>query len=92
MEEVNMLLEALKFMILGMGVVFLFLTVMIYVLKIQTFLVTKFFPIKEKEVIKKSTTVTKNEVREPAAVVGSTDAAKVAAIIAAIQHHKNLKG
>ena len=48
MEEVNSLLEALKFMVLGMGVVFLFLTIMIYVLKIQSFILTKFFPEKEK--------------------------------------------
>jgi len=37
MEEVNLVSEAFKFMALGMGIVFLFLTVMIFILKLQAF-------------------------------------------------------
>ena len=57
--EINLIAESVKFMFLGMGVVFAFLTIMIFVLK---------------------DTKSQNET------------AKIAAIIAAVQHHKNLKG
>lgn len=78
--EVNLITEALKFMILGMGVVFSFLIILIFVLKAQAALFIKFFPQEEKTVAKK-----------PMASA-SNDSAKVAAIVAAVQHHKNLKG
>jgi len=42
--EINLVTEALKFMILGMGVVFSFLIIMIFVLKAQAALLTKYFP------------------------------------------------
>ena len=79
--EVNLITEALKFMLLGMGVVFTFLIIMIFVLKGQAALITKYFPAKEKEVVKRT---------QSSAVSNNT--AKTAAIIAAVQHHKNLKG
>jgi oxaloacetate decarboxylase (Na+ extruding) subunit gamma len=79
--EVNLITEALKFMILGMGVVFTFLIIMIFVLKAQAALITKYFPAKEKEVVNRASS---------SAVSNNT--AKTAAIIAAVQHHKNLKG
>ncbi|MBP9491090.1 MAG: OadG family protein, partial [Aliarcobacter sp.] len=44
MEEVNLIAESIKFMFLGMGVVFAFLTIMIFVLKAQGKILTKFFP------------------------------------------------
>lgn len=50
MGEVNQLSEAVKFMFIGMGVVFLFLTVMIYALKLQAFLISKFVKEEEKKV------------------------------------------
>lgn len=78
MEE-NLIVEALKFMVLGMGVVFSFLIIMIFVLKGQAALLTKYFPEKEKKPAKKP---------QPA----SNNSAKMAAIVAAVQHHKNLKG
>ncbi|AXH15031.1 sodium pump decarboxylase subunit gamma [Malaciobacter mytili] len=79
MEE-NLIVEALKFMVLGMGVVFSFLIILIFVLKGQAALVSKYFPAKEKEPAKKP--------QQPVA----SSSAKVAAIVAAVQHHKNLKG
>ncbi|AXH09743.1 sodium pump decarboxylase subunit gamma [Malaciobacter halophilus] len=79
MEE-NLIVEALKFMVLGMGVVFSFLIILIFVLKGQAALLSKYFPEKEKQPAKKP--------QAPAA----SNSAKVAAIIAAVQHHKNLKG
>ena len=79
--EINLVTEALKFMLLGMGVVFSFLVILMFVLKAQAALITKYFPEKEKEVAKKLQ-------KSPA----SNDTAKIAAIVAAVQHHKNLKG
>ena len=74
--ETNLIAEAGKFMALGMGIVFLFLVVMIYALKIQAKLIGKYFP--EKKVTPSKPAV--------------NNTAKTAAIIAAVQHHKNLKG
>lgn len=77
--ETNLIAEAGKFMALGMGIVFLFLVVMIYALKLQAKLVGKYFP--EKKVSPTKSTVN-----------ASNNTAKMAAIVAAVQHHKNLKG
>ena len=79
--EINLVTEAFKFMALGMGVVFSFLTIMIFVLKAQAALLTKYFPEKKIELVKSPTTN-----------ASSNKTAKVAAIVAAVQHHKNLKG
>lgn len=79
--ETNLIAEAAKFMVLGMGIVFLFLIVMVYVLKIQAKLIGKYFPEKKVEPSKPKT-----------ASKTSNDTAKMAAIVAAVQHHKNLKG
>ena len=88
--EINLVAEAIKFMFLGMGVVFAFLTIMIFVLKAQGAILTKFFPQEEKKVVNatpKSTNVSVNT-----NVNTNNESAKIAAIVAAVQHHKNLKG
>ena len=77
--ETNLITEAFKFMALGMGIVFLFLIIMIYVLKIQAKIIGKYFPEKKSEPIKP-------------AMNTSSNTSKMAAIVAAVQHHKNLKG
>ena len=79
--EVNLIAESIKFMFLGMGVVFAFLTIMIFVLKAQGAILTKYFPAENKIV-----NVTLKD------TIKQNDAAKMAAIVAAVQHHKNLKG
>jgi len=81
--ETNLVMEALKFMVLGMGIVFSFLIVMIFALKAQAALIGKFFP--EKENIKTAKKV------QPSVVTSDTTK-KIAAISAAIQHHNNQKG
>lgn len=81
--EVNLVGEAIRFMFLGMGIVFLFLVMMIYILKLQTYLVAKFIPEKQK-------TVAINEWK-PTTTVVTSETQITAAIIAAIQHHKNNK-
>ncbi|NEW59697.1 OadG family protein [Sulfurovum sp. bin170] len=44
MEEVNLLAESFKFMILGMSVVFLFLIALVQFIKLQAYLINKYFP------------------------------------------------
>ena len=77
--EVNLVGEALKFMALGMGVVFTFLVIMIYALKAQAAIIGKFFQEEPKS--------SNNVQSRP----GATDNKKniVAAITAAIMHHNN---
>ncbi len=52
--DINLALEGLKFMILGMVTVFSFLILMVTILKIQSFIIIKFLP---KEPIKTDTTI-----------------------------------
>lgn len=47
--EVNLITEGLKFMVLGMTTVFLFLILLIYILKLQAKLIEKYFPEPEKK-------------------------------------------
>jgi len=78
--DVNMTLEGLKYMVLGMTTVFLFLLLMIYVLKLQTKLLNKFFP-------PKTTSVA--PVRSSVPSVASTEEEEtIAAITAAITEFK----
>ncbi len=72
----NMVAESFKYMILGMGIVFVFLYIMVLVLQFQAKLIAKYFP--EKPADKGGTKA-------------GVDKKKVAAAIAAIQHHKNLR-
>jgi len=75
--EVDLVVEALKFMALGMGIVFTFLFIMIIALKIQAALIEKYFIQEEK------TISTSNEWQPK-----PTDNKNVvAAITAAILHH-----
>jgi len=74
--EVSLITEGLKFMLLGMTTVFLFLLLLIVVLKIQAKLVQKYFP-------EKVSTASKPTVG--AAASGNKDDSEViAAITAAI--------
>jgi len=84
MEEVNLVSEAFKFMALGMGIVFLFLTVLIFTLKLQAFLIAKFFPIEKKEEV--SSWKPQNN------AVTNDEKNTTAAITAAIIHYNNHKG
>jgi len=44
MEEVNLIGESIKFMILGMAVVFAFLFILIQAIKLQAKVIAKYFP------------------------------------------------
>jgi oxaloacetate decarboxylase (Na+ extruding) subunit gamma len=75
--ESSKVVEGFKFMVLGMGTVFSFLIVMIGTMNLQSYIIHKFFP--EPEVIPENSS-------------RKTDKnAKVAAITAAVMHHKNAK-
>ncbi len=76
--EVSLVGEALKFMVLGMTIVFLFLILLVQVMKVQAKLIGKYFPEKEAVVAKS---------KSPAV----DDSAKTAAIIAAITEFKKNK-
>ena len=44
MEDVNLIGESLKFMVLGMSVVFAFLLILVQVVKLQAKIINKYFP------------------------------------------------
>jgi len=73
----NLVFEGFKFMVLGMGTVFAFLTLMIVAMNIQSYIVHKLFP---------------EPVATPDSSTTKKPSAKIAAISAAISHHKNVKG
>lgn len=73
--ETNLVIEGLKFMGLGMGTVFMFLTVMIVCMNIMSYLVHKFFP--EPQVSATPNSSAKQDNKKI-----------VAAITAAIKHHR----
>jgi oxaloacetate decarboxylase gamma subunit len=73
--NMDMIYQALTFMMLGMGVVFLFLTIMIYMLKLQAYLIQKFVPTNENSIKPKKQKISNNDT--------------IAAITAAIFYHNN---
>lgn len=80
MAEVNYVVEALKFMALGMGVVFIFLFILVKVVELQAKLIAKYFP--------------ENTPKTPVAPVGNVtedENRRVAAIIAAVTEFRNKK-
>jgi len=79
-DEVNYVVEALKFMVLGMGVVFLFLFILVKVVELQASLIAKYFP--------------ENANKTPVTPAGNTtddEQRKVAAIIAAVTEFRKNK-
>ena len=71
--EINLVGESLKFMVLGMLVVFVFLVILVQVMKLQAKIINKFFPEKSPEAVSASGKATQPE-----------DKHHVAAIIAAV--------
>ena len=82
--ELNLVVEGLKFMVLGMATVFSFLILMVIILQIQAKLVSKYFPQKVVSTPARRTTT-------PQASSKRDDKALVAAITAAITTFKNSK-
>ncbi len=82
--ELNLVTEGLKFMVLGMVTVFLFLILMVIILQFQSKLVNKYFP--QKVAPTPSPKATNSQVSSK-----RDDKALVAAITAAITTFKNSK-
>ncbi len=76
--DVNMLGESVKFMVLGMGVVFLFLIILVQVVKVQGKLIAKYFPDEEPTVA-------------PATSADGDESSRVAAVIAAVTEFRKNK-
>lgn len=82
--EVHLVSESIKFMILGMGIVFVFLYVLVQMMRLQAYIIGRYFP----------------EAQQPEAATptsGESEAeekARVAAIVAAIREYRktNVKG
>jgi len=77
MEDVNLILESVKFMVLGMSVVFSFLILLIVVVNLQAKLIAKFFKAEA--------------LATPAATANADDSHHVAAIIAAVTEFRKNK-
>jgi oxaloacetate decarboxylase gamma subunit len=71
MEEVNLLAESFKFMILGMGVVFLFLYILVKVVELQAYLINKYFPEVPAPATPVATNTTEDENRRVAAIIAA---------------------
>jgi len=76
--EIDLVGESIKFMILGMTVVFLFLILLVQVMKLQAYIINKYFPEKAPQLPQNSNTSTDN-------------AHHVAAIIAAVTEFRKNK-
>ena len=68
--EIDLVGESLKFMVLGMLIVFVFLVVLVQVMKLQAKIINKFFPEKEPEVTTTSTNATQ-ETHHVAAIIAA---------------------
>jgi len=77
--ETNLVIESLKFMVLGMGIVYILLALIVFLTNLQAKLVAKYFPDKPTTAVgvKSNTTTTSND-----------DGAVVAAIVAAVTKYK----
>ncbi len=75
--EMNSVFEGLKIMLLGMGTVFAFLIVMIVMMNIMSKIIHRFFP-------------EPNDVDNNVMPVQKNNAKKIAAITAAIIHHREV--
>ena len=72
--ETNLVLEGIKFMILGMGTVFVFLTIMILCMNLMSRIIQRYFPEPQPSVESTSSQKDKKKI--------------VAAITAAIKYHR----
>jgi oxaloacetate decarboxylase gamma subunit len=69
--EINLVAESLKFMVLGMIVVFVFLAVLVQLMKLQAKLIEKYFPEKRAVVPAKSKRSIVDESARTAAIIAA---------------------
>jgi len=72
--EINLVSEGLKFMVLGMGVVFVFLALLVQMMKWQAAIIARYFPPKTPPT--------------PVYTPADDEPARVAAIIAAVSEYR----
>ena len=75
--EVHLVSESLKFMVLGMGIVFVFLYILVLLMRLQAIIIERYFPDRPCEGAPTSTGESEEEER-----------ARVAAIVAAIREYR----
>lgn len=78
--EVNLVIEGVKFMMLGMGIVFLFLVLLIITMNAMSKIVQRYFP---------EPHPAPSQTSSSTAASSADRMKKVAAIAAAIHHHKS---
>ena len=71
--EIDLVSEGLKFMVLGMMVVFAFLVILVQVMKLQATIINKFFPEKAPEVGTTSSSTTQGSQHVAAIIAAVTD-------------------
>ena len=69
--EVNLVAEGVKFMVLGMTVVFSFLIFLVFVLKLQAKIVLKFFPPEEGPACRIEPKASNNDANQVVAVIAA---------------------
>lgn len=69
--EINLVGEGLKFMVLGMLVVFVFLVILVQVMKLQAKIINKYFPEKAPEVAPASSTNATQDGHHVAAIIAA---------------------
>jgi len=84
--EVNLVTESIKFMVLGMTTVYLFLMLLIYILKIQAYIIQKYFSQKNEE--RSSKRVMPSDSQVDSLKKQNDEAILVAAITAAITEYR----
>lgn len=83
--EINLVVEASRFMVLGMVAVFLFLILLVIILNIQAKIINKFFP-------PKAPLPAKNRSQSsPHVAKSNNNLAVIAAVTAAVTAHRNSK-
>jgi len=71
--EIDLVGEGLKFMVLGMTIVFVFLLVLVQVVKLQAMIINKFFPEKAPEAVSTSSNTTQEKHHVAAIIAAVTE-------------------
>jgi len=69
--EINLVGESLKFLVLGMSIVGVFLVVLVEIIKLQAKIIDKYFPEKAPEVAPISTSNAEQEAHHVAAIIAA---------------------
>lgn len=72
--EINLVGESLKFMVLGMAIVLIFLLILVEIMKLQAKIINKFFPEKAPKIVATPSNTTNNATQEAHHVAAITAA------------------